>query len=126
MRKVKIAIAVISLLIIVVVGNSSGFAIPSVQATSDDGNDTQQTSQGVIQLELTPPETIVQSDNLQNPSIQESLKQQQQQQQQPVNLSSGKQQDNQGNTRSQGAQNNLPNTGDPFSLCNPYGGPCKP
>ena len=114
MRKVKIAIAVISLLIIVAVGNYSGFAIPSVQATSDDGNDTQQTSQGVTQLELTPPETIVQSDNLQNPSIQESLKQQQQQQQQPVNLSSGKQQDNQGNTGSQGAQNNLPNTGDPF------------
>jgi hypothetical protein len=92
-----------------------------VHSTSDDGNDTQQTSQDVIQLELTPPETIVQSDNLQNPSIQESLKQQQQQ----LNFSSGKQQDNQGNIGSQGAQNNLPNTGDPFSLCNPYGGPCK-
>ena len=122
MKNVKIVMAVLAISIVVVLASSSGFAISTIQATSDDGNDTQQTNPDVIQLELTPSETIVQSDNLQNPSIQESLKQQQQQQ---LNLSSGKQQDNQGNTGSQGAQNNLPNTGDPFSLCNPYGGPCK-
>ena len=56
-----------AILIVIVIGNSSGFGISTVQATSDDGNDTQQTSQSVIQLKLTPPDTIVQSDNLQNP-----------------------------------------------------------
>ena len=63
---------------------------PSLQATTDDGNNEQASDDGnnvipfegdllpqqspsnekVIQFEETQPETIVESDNLQNPSIQ--------------------------------------------------------
>ena len=106
--------------------NSDIIAIPNIQATSDIDNNTQPSNQVVIQPELTRPETLVQSNNPQNPSIQESL-QQQQQQQQPLELKSGDQQVNQDNSSSQVNQNNFaPNIGDLSNICNPISGSCKP
>ena|ERR1044072_4837767 len=127
MKKFNLVVFIIVISVVGVIFTSASFVVPDLKATSDIDNSTPQPSnQGTVQLQLTPQETIVQSNNLQNPSIQDSINQQQQQQQQPLNLSSGVQQDNKGNTGSQGTQNNLPpNTGDPFSLCNPYGGTCK-
>ena len=107
--------------------NSASIVLPNIQATSDIDNNTQPSNQVDIQPELTQPETLVQSNNPQNPSIQELLQQQQQQQQQPLELKSGDQQVNKDNSSSQVNQNNFPpNIGDLSNICNPISGSCKP
>ena len=125
---ITIVFMIMSIIVVTII---SGIYTPSnAQATSVVSNDTtnsQSSGQGAVQLELSPSETIVQSENLQNPSLQDSIlnQQQQQQQQQIPDLNSGMQQGNQSNSGSQSDQKNPPpNTGDPFNLCNPYGGPC--
>jgi len=126
MIKIEILMAISVLSISIVLGISDSVVGSNAQPTVDAGNSTQSSNQGTVELDLSPPETIVQSDNLQNPSIQESL-QQQQQQQQPLELESGDQQVNQGNSSLQVDQNNLPpNVGELSNLCNPSTGSCKP
>ena len=82
MKKLKIAIAIIIISIVGALTNSISFPISEAQSTTNANNNTQPINQGKeIQLELTPQETITESDNLQNPSIQTALQQQQQQSQ---------------------------------------------
>src|SRR6476619_4518855 len=126
MKKSKLVMTIMFVSILGIAINSAIIAIPNIQATSDIDNNTQPSNQVVIQPELTQPETLVQSNNPQNPSIQESL-QQQQQQQQPLELKSGDQQVNKDNSSSQVNQNNFaPNIGDLSNICNPISGSCKP
>src|SRR6476619_1459035 len=125
MKKSKLVMTIMFVSILGIAINSAIIAIPNIQATSDIDNNTQPSNQVVIQPELTRPETLVQSNNPQNPSIQESL--QQQQQQQPLELKSGDQQVNKDNSSSQVNQNNFaPNIGDLSNICNPISGSCKP
>jgi len=97
MKKVKIVTVVIAISIIGLIINSTGFAIPNVQSTSNDSNNQQasddsndvQTFDGdllpqqspsnerIIQFEETSSETITESGDLQNPSIQSQLNQSQ-------------------------------------------------
>jgi hypothetical protein len=94
MKKINIAMAIIVISIFGVIINSASFLIPDIQATSEESNneeasdddnkvstfggDLGPSTNTEMQIEQSPPKTIVQSDNLQNPSIQESLQQQQQ------------------------------------------------
>ncbi len=78
MKMVNLAIAIVVASIIGVIIYSTGFAIPNLHATLDIRNSTHPSNQTVIPLELSSGETIVESTNLQNPSIQESLQQKQQ------------------------------------------------
>jgi hypothetical protein len=86
MKNVKAIIAIMAILSVIVIGSSLGFDISTLQATSDNGDDVttfegdllpqQSTSnEKVIQFEETQPETIVESDNLHNPSIQNQVNQ---------------------------------------------------
>ena len=102
MKKLKIATAIIIILIVGALTNSISFPISEAQSTTNANNNTQPINQGKeIQLELTPQETITESDNLQNPSIQTALQQQQQQSPDP----SSTKQTTSSNTGTQGDQN---------------------
>ena len=85
MKYITLVISVFALLIIFLSFILMDFNDLIVIATSEiHSNSTQTLNQVLVQPELTTSETIAQTDNLQNPSIQDSYNQQQHQAPSPI------------------------------------------